>query len=248
MISKLNNLLMVTVLFAVSSIMIYFFSLKTVAARGATTLPYPLLSVLVIAVLFICTLFLLNSAVNQQQHIAKGLREDLERASRELESTKVSQEEKVERRTFEISVANAALNREIAERIQAETEMKKIKRQLELILESAGEGIFGLDAKGNVTFVNKAASLMLGWASQDLIGKSHHKMVHHTWANGEHYPVEECPISQAFQDGTVHFGSDEVFWAKDGESFPVDFVSTPILENGKLTGAVVVFRDISTFK
>ena len=87
---------------------------------------------------------------------------------------------------------------------------------------------------------------MLGWDSQELMGKSHHEMVHHSRANGEHYPIQECPISQAFQDGIVHYGSDEVFWAKDGTKFPVEYISTPIMENGTLTGAVVVFRDLSS--
>jgi PAS domain S-box-containing protein len=243
--NKQKNILIIAVFFLIAGAAVNFLTRQAAASQNST-LPYPLLSALIIALLFICTVVLLNSVVEGREKVILGLREDLDRAHRELEVTKVSQEERVERRTFEISVANAALNREIAERIQTEAEMKRIKHQMELILESAGEGIFGLDAKGNVTFVNKAAGLMLGWPPQDLIGKSHHEMVHHTKANGEHYPVQECPISQAFQDGVVHFGSEEVFWAKDGSSFPVEYVSTPIMENGSLSGAVVVFRDIST--
>jgi len=245
MTSKQKTMLIVTVLFVIVGAGLYILS-RQAAARPSSALPYPLFSLLAIALLFIGTVVLFNSAIEYQEQLTGNLQEELDRASRELETTKVSQEERVERRTFEISVANAALNREIAERIQAEAEMKRIKHQMELILESAGEGIFGLDAKGNMTFVNKAASLMLGWESQELTEKSHHEMVHHTRANGEHYPVQECPISQAFQDGIVHFGSEEVFWAKDGSSFQVEYVSTPIMENGTLTGAVVVFRDIST--
>ena len=159
-----------------------------------------------------------------------------------------TEEANPERRTFEISVANASLNREIAERIQAETETKRIKRRMELILESAGEGIFGLDIAGKVTFVNKAAALMLGWESEDLVGQSHHALIHHTRAGGEPYPVSQCPIHQAYRDGKVHFGADEVFWKRDGASFPVEYISTPILENRRLTGAVVVFRDLTAYR
>ena len=72
-----------------------------------------------------------------------------------------------------------AEDREIAERIQAETETKRLQRRMELILESAGEGIFGLDIDGKVTFVNKAAALMLGWEADDLIGQAHHALIHH---------------------------------------------------------------------
>lgn len=64
--------------------------------------------------------------------------------------------------------------------------------------------------EGNVTFVNKAATLMLGWDSEELTGKSHHGIIHHTRADGTPYPVSECPIHNAYQDGKIHFGSDEV--------------------------------------
>jgi len=244
MASKQKTIVTIAVLFVVSAAAIYFFASQAAASQGSSV-PYPLFTVLVQAALLTATIYFINATLARQKEESLQLQENLDQATRELESTKISLEERVERRTFEISVANAALNREIAERIQAEAEIKRIKHQMELILESAGEGIFGLDAKGNVTFVNKATSLMLGWEPHDLIGKSHHEMVHHSRANGEHYPVNECPISLAFKDGTVHFGSDEVFWAKDGSSFPVEYVSTPIMENGKLTGAVVVFRDLS---
>jgi len=243
--SKQKTMLITAVFFLITGVAVNVIT-RQAAASTTSALPYPLLSVLTIALLFVCTVAVFNSSIKDLDQIAQEAREDRDRAIKELETSKISQEERVERRTFEISVANAALNREIAEKIQTEAEMTRIKQQMELILESAGEGIFGLDAKGNVTFVNKAASLMLGWPPQQLIGKSHHEMVHHTKANGEHYPIRECPISQAFQDGIVHFGSDEVFWSKDGNSFPVEYVSTPIMENGRLTGAVVVFRDIST--
>jgi transcriptional regulator with GAF, ATPase, and Fis domain len=81
-----------------------------------------------------------------------------------------------------------------------------------------------------------------------MIGISQHNLAHHTRANGKAYPSEECPIYAAFHDGKVHHISDEVFWRKDGTSFPVEYVSTPIRENMKLIGAVVVFKDISERK
>ena len=80
---------------------------------------------------------------------------------------------------------------------------------------------------------------------EELIGKSQHDILHHTKADGTHYPKEECPIYAAFKDGQTHRVTNEVFWRKDGSSFPVEYKSTPIMANGKLDGAVVVFRDIS---
>lgn len=153
----------------------------------------------------------------------------------------------MEKKLFEIGVINASLNREIAERIQAETESRELQRQMELILNSAGEGIFGLDLDGRVTFVNTAAALMTGWEREEMIGKLHHELVHHSYADGSTHPPEHCLINQACRDGKVHSSSDDFFWTSEGESFPVEYVSTPIMDNGRLCGAVVMFRDRSTF-
>ena len=210
--------------------------------------PFALLSFVVMAGLFLVVAALVHARVSGLSRALGDLERQLTEANRELAVTRDDFEQRVERRTFEISVANASLNREIAERIQAETETKRIKRRMELILESAGEGIFGLDIDGKVTFVNKAAALMLGWEQDDLVGQAHHALIHHTRADGEPYPVSQCPIHQAYRDGKVHFGADEVFWKRDGASFPVEYISTPILENRRLTGAVVVFRDLTAFR
>lgn len=210
--------------------------------------PYIILSLLVLVALFTAILFFTSRHRNTLNRALAESQADLEAIRQELEATKNDLEQRVERRTFEMSVANASLNRQIAERIQAEAETRQVKRQMELILESAGEGIFGFDFNGKVTFVNKAATLMLGWDPEELIGQSHHHLIHHTRADGTPYPTSECPIHQAYRDGKVHFGSDEVFWNRDGTSFPVEYISTPILEDGRLTGAVVVFRDLTTFR
>jgi PAS domain S-box-containing protein len=130
----------------------------------------------------------------------------------------------------------------------AEDELAHVKRQNELILEAAGEGIYGLDCEGKTTFLNPAAAHMLGFDTNTLIGQPMHALLHHTRPDGSPFPKEECPIYAAFKDGAVHHVDDEVFWRKDGSSFPVDYTSTPIHENGKLTGAVVVFKDITERK
>ena len=117
-----------------------------------------------------------------------------------------------------------------------------------LILESAGEGIYGLDVEGKVTFVNPAAEKMTGFTAKEMIGNCQHKLVHHSKPDGTPYPQQQCPIYAAFRDGKVHKVSDEVFWRKDGTCFQVEFISTPIRENLKLRGAVVVFRDITERK
>lgn len=128
---------------------------------------------------------------------------------------------------------------------ETSTELEKLKKRNELILNSAGEGIYGLDSKGNTTFVNPAAAQMIGWEPEELIGKSQHQILHHSKPDGTPYPNTECPIYAAFKDGKIHTVKDEVFWRKDGSSFPVEYISTPIWEKDKLVGAVVVFRDVT---
>ncbi len=113
------------------------------------------------------------------------------------------------------------------------------------MLRAAGEGIFGLDGEGHTSFANPAAARMLGYEVAELLGRPQHQLVHHTRADGSPYPQEDCPIFGAVTDGTVHQGEDEVFWRKDGTSFPVEYVSTPTVEDGRLVGAVVAFRDIT---
>jgi PAS domain S-box-containing protein len=134
------------------------------------------------------------------------------------------------------------------ERKKAEEALKKLSRQNELILNSASEGIFGLDVNGNHTFVNSAAAQMLGYRVKELIGRHSHKVWHHSRSNGSPYPEEECPIYAVCKYGIIRRVKDEVFWRKDGTGFPVAYVSTPILEGGKLIGCVVIFRDITKRK
>ena len=124
-----------------------------------------------------------------------------------------------------------------------------MRRQYQLILNAVGEGVYGLDLQGNVTFVNPAAATMIDWEMEDLIGKSMHQVLHHSHADGSHYPRESCPIYAAFQDGSTQRVTDEVFWRKDRTSFPVEYISTPMRdEQGQVIGAVVTFRDITQRK
>lgn len=239
----------VAVLFLVTAILLLLMDRQMlIGPEELAQWPFALLSLVVLAALFVLVAWLTGGRMRGLLAARAEMEAQLAEANQELAQTKDDFEQRVERRTFEISVANASLNREIAERIQAENETRQIKRQMELILESAGDGIFGLDMEGSVTFVNRAAARMLGWEADELVGQAHHGIIHHTHGDGSAYPVDECPIHQAYRDGKVHFGDDEVFWKRDGTSFPVEYISTPILENRRLTGAVVVFRDLATYR
>ncbi|HEY9854144.1 MAG TPA: PAS domain-containing sensor histidine kinase [Stenomitos sp.] len=116
----------------------------------------------------------------------------------------------------------------------------------EAILKSAGDGIFGLDAEDKTVFVNPAAESMLRYRADELINQPQHALIHHSRADGTHYPIEQCPNHASLKDGVVHRVSGEVFWRKDQTSFPVEYVSTPICRKGAIVGTVIIFRDIST--
>jgi diguanylate cyclase (GGDEF)-like protein/PAS domain S-box-containing protein len=137
---------------------------------------------------------------------------------------------------------------DITERKRAEEALERLSRQHEMVLKSAGEGIFGLDLDGNATFVNPAAVRMTGWEAEELVGRPQHDILHHTKPDGTPYPREQCPIYATLEDGVTRSRDDEVFWRKDGSSFPVEYLSTPILQDGEVVGAVVTFKDVTERK
>jgi PAS domain S-box-containing protein len=123
--------------------------------------------------------------------------------------------------------------------------LERLSHQNELILASAGEGIFGLDREGRATFVNPAGARMIGHDPKEMVGRVMHDVCHHTRPDGTPYPGEECPIHRSARDGEAFSVSDEVFWRADGTSFPVEYESTCIEEDGEVVGAVVTFRDVT---
>lgn len=138
------------------------------------------------------------------------------------------------------------LNRQLERRVAERTDqLEGIRREQNVILNSTGEGITRVSLDNRCTFINAAAAKALGWEPGELIGKSLHAIVHHSKADGSPYPAEECPVRASIVDGGTHSVTDEVFWRKDGRSFPVEYVSIPVHEKGKVVGAVVTFRDVT---
>ncbi|MFA6013936.1 MAG: diguanylate cyclase [Gallionellaceae bacterium] len=118
----------------------------------------------------------------------------------------------------------------------------------EMLLNSVAEGIYGVDSKGNCTFINSAGLDMLGFQDEsELIGKNIHKLIHHTHSDGSHYPAEECPLYSCLKTREDVHIDEEIFWRKDGTFFPVDYWSRSVMLNGE-GGAVVTFMDISERK
>ncbi len=138
-----------------------------------------------------------------------------------------------------------AVVRDITERKRAEEERQRDARLMELLLESAGEGIYGIDTEGRCTFINRAGARMLGYEREELLGRNMHDLAHHHREDGSIYPVEECPIFRAFRRGEHCAVDTDVFWRSDGSLIHVEYNASPIVENGLTTGAVVTVSDIT---
>lgn len=124
-------------------------------------------------------------------------------------------------------------------------ELADAQQQNSLLLNSAGEGILGMDAQGNATFINTAACEMLGYEAKELIGKQLHPLIHHTRTDGTTYPSEECQMALAFKNSQIQRVADEVLWRKNGTSFPIQYTSTPLKKNAQDIGYVVIFDDVT---
>lgn len=136
----------------------------------------------------------------------------------------------------------------LREQETAQKELRRLNACNKLILDSAGEGIVGLDDHGKVTFVNPVVERLVGWTSDEMVGKSLHTLVHHAKPNLQPYPPEECPVCRTLREGTTERVEHEFFWRKDGRSFPVEYVATPMREDQAIVGAVVTFQDITDRK
>jgi len=113
-----------------------------------------------------------------------------------------------------------------------------------LLLESTGEGIYGVDTEGHCTFCNPAGARMLGFGTPDaLAGRNMHETVHHSHTDGSPYPAKCCQAALTYREGIAARVDDEVFWRADGSRFPVEYHANPIHQDGRLVGAVVVFSD-----
>ena len=126
---------------------------------------------------------------------------------------------------------------------------KESKEQIQLLLNSTGEAIYGLDNKGNCSFVNAACLRMLGYreASQ-LIGFNMHDLIHYKRVDGTPYPIEECKIYQSFREGVEIHVDDEVLWRADGTCFSAEYMSHPVRKDNKIVGSVVTFTNITERK
>jgi PAS domain S-box-containing protein len=137
---------------------------------------------------------------------------------------------------------------DMTEREAAESTIRRLSHQSELILKYAAEGIIAADRQGKPFVVNPAAVRMTGFSLRELqAATSIHEAIHHSRPDGSPYPSSDCPMQLMLQNG-VQRVSEEVFWRKSGEPFPVEYSASPIYEEGEIAGAVVMFQDIAERK
>jgi diguanylate cyclase (GGDEF)-like protein/PAS domain S-box-containing protein len=122
---------------------------------------------------------------------------------------------------------------------------ERLVRDVEEIVSVAGEGIFRVTAQGFLTYANPAAERMLGYEPEEMLGRDAHRLFHHTRVNGAPYAAADCPSTAVRIRGDSQRVSDEVYWRKDGTSFPVDYTTAPIRDSGQVVGSVTVFDDVT---
>ena len=124
-------------------------------------------------------------------------------------------------------------------------QLKNHELPWQALLDSAGEGIWGVDLEGDCTFVNRAALLMIGFTPEELVGRNMHDMVHHHYPDGRPYPKDECIINDVFWNKKPFANRIDHVFRKDGTMFWAEMSSQPIAVGDEVRGAVVTFRDIT---
>jgi PAS domain S-box-containing protein len=127
--------------------------------------------------------------------------------------------------------------------------LRQREQELDLILASTGEGIFGMDVDGRCSFANRAAARMLGYRDGwELLGRDMHELMHHTRPDGTPHPRERCPVLVALGRDQAIDLREETLWRADGTSFPAEYRAYPMRRDGEVVGLVATFTDVSERK
>lgn len=146
----------------------------------------------------------------------------------------------------EIEKRESELKTEVSVRTNAEQMLRDREAQLQLLLDSTAEAIYGIDLEGRCTFSNLACLRMLGFSKSDeMLGKNIHALIHHSKPDGTPYPLEQCPTYRTMKSGNEIHSEREILWRADGTSFPIEGWSHPVWRDGKLLGGVITFMDIT---
>ncbi|MFA4829300.1 MAG: PAS domain S-box protein [Thermodesulfovibrionales bacterium] len=136
----------------------------------------------------------------------------------------------------------------IEERKLAEDALRNSEKKLRDITSSLGEGIYVMNEKGSIIFMNPEAERLLGWTHEELMDKNVHDIVHGKRADGTPLSFDDCPMHSVLKTGIKYFSYKDVFIRKDGTVFPVSVISAPIIEDDKVVASVTAFSDITERK
>lgn len=131
---------------------------------------------------------------------------------------------------------------------QSQAALRANEKLLREITATLGEGIYVMDDRGALVFMNPEAERLLGWTETELIGKNIHDFIHSRKLDGTPLPESSCGALGVLRTGGVYRTEDDVFWRKDGSLMHVSIVASAIVEDGKAVASVVVFQDISQRK
>lgn len=137
-------------------------------------------------------------------------------------------------------------NERVTQQVEERTrELSQAQKKTDLILGSTRDGIIGIDRVGTIIFANTMATKITGYSKRELVGQNSHSLLHYAYADGRPMPQEECPIQRMLLDNEPITIDDQVFWSKSGQQLQVEFTAATLMEEDDITGAVIVFRDIS---
>ena len=131
---------------------------------------------------------------------------------------------------------------------QRRMETVAVRRDLRSILRGTADGLIGVDQDGKCTFLNEAGSTLLGYAPSELRGQAVHARIHHTKADGGEHSESDCPVHMALGSGKTVRVPDDVLWRKDGTSFPVQLIISPMKDARKVRGVVLTFTDMTEIR
>jgi len=193
----------------------------------------------------------IQSRTAELEKVNESLRDEITKLKRIEKELNV----RLQKRTAELTKVSEALLKEAAERARAAETLRKSEAQQsqtskfnQAVMANMGEGLYTLDTRGLVTYINPAAERLFGWSSAELIGRKMHDVTHYQHPDGRPFPADECAGLQVLQSGTVLSDHEDVFIRKDGTFFPVVCSSSPIASDGGIVGLVVVFRDMTAQK
>ena len=145
-----------------------------------------------------------------------------------------------------LSSDNSKLRRGLEQRVEEQTaDLRRLARHNEVLLTSVGDGVYGVDHAGRVTFVNPSAAAALGYTTSELTGRKAHETFHSPGPDGVPLPWSGCYIKEAIQHGSLVLSEEDEYVRADGSVFPVEITASPLLDKSEVLGAVVVFRDVT---